>query len=113
MLESEFWAQLEIQICRELASLDDARRFLWCDGLVPDTFELSESPPYIEGAAWFGNSGQENWRFRLLLPQGYALHKDIQWSSLLPEEDKTWWLTVRQEDRLLIIAPLDAAPQTK
>jgi hypothetical protein len=38
--EDEFWRRLEYRVSHELAGLEGALRFLWCDGFVPDEYLL-------------------------------------------------------------------------
>lgn len=110
MTESEFWARLELRICHELSGLKDPRRYMWCDGLTPEVYAFDALPPYIAGVAWFGQSGQEQWTFRLMLPSGPRSRVEIEWSALLPPEGVTWWLTLQSDERMLVIAPGDGTP---
>jgi len=64
--EQEFWRRLEFRICAEFAGFADRQlRFYWCDGLVPDDYDLTGAEPHVSGVAYCGQSGQERWRFTL------------------------------------------------
>jgi hypothetical protein len=109
--ERTFWESLEFRICREFAGFKDGDlRANWCDGLVPDEYDLRSGQPAIRGMAYCGHSGQERWRFTLLLGDDVGSRPDIDWTSLLPADDVTGWLTPRLRDRVLILDPLAACP---
>ena len=66
--ETAFWTALEFRICAEFAGFEDGLlRRHWCDGLVPDLYDLQAEEPCIRGLAYCGRSGQERWRFTLLI----------------------------------------------
>jgi hypothetical protein len=111
--ESEFWLGLEYRISRELEGFSDpGLRYLGCDGLEPLVFHLNDGmQPHIAGRAYCGHSGQEEWTFLLLLPPGTAHSRDrIDWTSLLPPEDVTEWLTPHPREKRLVIDPGAAVP---
>src|SRR5262245_26832805 len=66
--ETDFWARLEFRICAEFHGFEyEHLRWYWCDGLVAEQYDLLSKDPCIRGRAWRGPSGQETWRFVLLL----------------------------------------------
>ena len=94
MEEPEFWQRLEYRIGAEFAGFADRRlRYYWCDGLVPEEYDLTGAEQHISGVAWCGQSGQERWRFTLMAGQGAASRDRIDWPALLPGERLTGWLT--------------------
>jgi hypothetical protein len=66
--ESDFWTALEYRISSEFSGFDDEdlRRY-WCDGLIPDEYDLTAEQPCIRGRAFCGHDGQQRWRFTLLI----------------------------------------------
>jgi hypothetical protein len=109
--ERAFWASLEFRICREFAGFEDKQlRSNWCDGLVPDEYDLQSEQPSIRGTAYCGRSGQERWRFTLLIGNGVGSAADIDWASLLPSADVTGWLSPHLSEQRLILDPLSAYP---
>jgi hypothetical protein len=108
-VERKFWGSLEYRICREFAGFEDRLlRNYWCDGLVPDEYDLQSDEPCIRGRAYCGQSGQERWRFTLLIGNSVGSPADIHWPSLLPADDVTGWLSPLPRDRVLILDPLSA-----
>lgn len=109
MEEQEFWQRLEIRICAEFPGFADLRlRFYWCDGLVPEDYELASAEPRISGAAWIGQKGQarqEPWRFSLVVGLEGASPGQIDWSTLLPRDRLTGWLTPDPQKKTLRIDP--------
>jgi hypothetical protein len=107
--EIHFWQALEFRICSEFAGFEDKHlRYYWCDGLVPDEYNLQADPPCIRGLAYCGQSGQERWRFTLVLGAALGSEEEIDWHSLLPAEHATGWLSPHPKDRTLILDPLAA-----
>jgi hypothetical protein len=104
--EAEFWSALEYRITTELWGFEDQLlRSLWCDGLVPEEYDLRTDRPCIRGTAYCGQSGQDRWRFTLLLGDPDRL---TDWSALLPGEELTGWLSVHPRERALIVDPSSA-----
>jgi hypothetical protein len=109
--EKAFWASLEFRICREFAGFEDKQlRSNWCDGLVPDEYDLQSEQPSIRGTAYCGRSGQERWRFMLLIGNSVGSAADIDWESLLPSAAVTGWLSPHLSERQLILDPLSSRP---
>lgn len=106
MDEPDFWDRLEHRVCRELAGFEDNRlRFLWCDGFVPEEFDLRAEIPCVRGRAWIGDGRtQEQWDFVLLIGPA-ASPPEVDWSALLPGEDTTGWLTPDPIGKTLTIDP--------
>jgi hypothetical protein len=103
--EADFWTALEYRITSELWGFEDQiLRSLWCDGLVPEEYDLRSDRPCIRGTAYCGQTGQERWRFTLLVSD----HGPIDWSALLPPESVTGWLSVHPRERALIVDPASA-----
>jgi hypothetical protein len=60
MEETEFWQRLEVRVGAEFAGFADRQLpYHWCDGLVPEEYDLAGTEPQIRGVAWCGPSGQE------------------------------------------------------
>lgn len=112
MTESRFWGDLERRLCGEFEGLPDrSLQYLWCDGIMPDTYVLQDSEPRITGQAWIGSSPREElWEFTLLLSQHYASRDEIDWAALLPSDDVTRWLAVDVARRRIEIEPAKAVP---
>jgi hypothetical protein len=110
-VEKDFWVALEYRICREFAGFEDGSlRWLGCDGLMPEEYDLDADEPRIRGTARCGQSGQELWGFTLLIGPGATSPRNIDWSSLLPPEDVTGWLSPHLRERRLVIDPGSAYP---
>jgi hypothetical protein len=109
--ESDFWNALEFRICAEFAGFEDKRlRHYWCDGLVPDVYDVQADEPRISGLAYCGQTGQELWRFTLLLGRRVSSPAEVDWATLLPPRDVTAWLSVHEPERMLVLDPLSACP---
>jgi hypothetical protein len=103
--EADFWTALEYRITSELWGFEDQQlRSLWCDGLVPEEYDLRCDRPCIRGTAYCGQTGQDRWRFTLLVSD----RGTIDWSALLPSESVTGWLSVHPRERALIVDPASA-----
>ena len=104
--EQEFWRLLEFRICAEFTGFADRQlRHYWCDGLVPDHYDLTGAEPHVSGVAYCGQSGQERWRFTLLADQAAASALQLDWSDLLPGKQLTGWLTPDPQNKALRINP--------
>lgn len=107
MEESDFWTRLEHRICDEFAGFENSNiRFYWCDGLVPEEYDLHSEEPCIRGRAWCGQSGQEHWQFTLVVGRTIGSQGEIDWSALIPDRSLTGWLTPDPEKKALTIDPL-------
>jgi hypothetical protein len=104
--EDEFWKQLEFRVCREFESTsDNAVGFLWCDGFMPEEYDLGDVSPHIAGWAWIGEGRtQDRWRFTLTLEIRDQRREDIAWHNLLPPEDARGWLFDDRRARAIAIA---------
>jgi hypothetical protein len=110
-VENDFWVALEYRICREFEGFEDrSLRNLGCDGLIPEEYNLDAREPHIRGMARCGPSGQDLWGFTLLIGSGATSAANIDWSSLLPPDDVTGWLSPHLREQRLIIDPLSAYP---
>jgi hypothetical protein len=110
-VEKDFWIALEFRICAELAGFNDKYlRRHWCDGLIPVDYDLRADEPCIRGTAFCGPSGQERWRFTLLIGSGANSPAEIDWTSLLPPDDVTGWLSPHPHERTMILDPRSAYP---
>ncbi|BCJ63143.1 hypothetical protein [Polymorphospora rubra] len=111
MDEKDFWERLEFRICRELQGFDDKHlRCHWCDGLVAEEYDLLGEQPCIRGRAWCGLSGQEPWRFVLLLAPVTRSREGIDWSALLPDDRATGWLSPDPQHKSMVIDPRSSHP---
>ena len=81
-------------------------RYLWCDGLIPERYDLGDSTPRISGRAWVCNGQrQAEWEFILYLPHPVSSREGIDWASLLPPEGVTRWLALDLLGRRLQVGP--------
>jgi hypothetical protein len=113
MTEPDFWPRLEYRVCRELAGLrDNSLRALWCDGFLPHTLHIDAPGPRITGHTWIGRGPrhQEEWDFTLILAPHTRTPDQIDWPTLLPQEDVTGWLSIDAERKTMTINPLAAYP---
>jgi hypothetical protein len=109
--EQDFWARLEFRITAEFVGFADERlRRNWCDGLIPEEYDFGGLRPSVSGQAWCGASGQERWRFTLVLAPGDDSHDQIDWSALLPSDRSTGWLTPDPDAKNMTIDPSSGAP---
>lgn len=107
MDEAEFWKQLEFRIGAEFARFAERHlRYIWCDGIFPEEYDLAGGEPRIQGEALCGSTGQELWRFTLVVGQDAASREQIDWSALMPDDRLTGWLTPDPEKKTLRIDPL-------
>jgi len=105
--EAEFWGRLERRISAEFAGFAERRlRFYWCDGLFPEACNLVGEESRILGEALCGSSGQEPWRFTLVVGHEAESRDQIDWSKLLPSSRLTGWLTPDPEKKTLWMDPL-------
>jgi hypothetical protein len=111
--ESDFWNCLEYRVCGEIDGLKrpDLRRF-WCDGFIPDRYDLTGPSPRITGRVWMGigTSEQQEWEFALLLGSPVGSRDDLDWSALLPLPNVTRWLSVDPIEKRLVLEPRAAVP---
>jgi hypothetical protein len=111
MDERDFWVRLELRICAEFRGFEDKHlRWYWCDGLVVEEYDLLGEEPCIRGRAWCGPSGQESWRFVLLVDPATRSRDEINWSALLPDDRITGWLSPDPQDKTLVVDPLSGHP---
>jgi hypothetical protein len=112
MEEREFWDRLEYRLCRELAGMPEKwQRRYWCDGFLPETYELDSDSPRISGRVWLvDGQEQSEWSFLLLLPRRYRSPEIVDWGGLLPPENVTRWLAINPRRRLIEIEPAAAIP---
>lgn len=106
--EKRFWTALEFRVCAELAGFAGPVRHFWCDGLIPDAYDLGADEPCIRGTAYCGPSGQQVWRFVLLTGPGIGSPAELDWTDLLPPGNATGWLSVHRDTQTLIMEPLAA-----
>ena len=98
MEENEFWRVLEARINSELAQFGgEGYRWLTCDGLVPENDEYRDGGVYVVGRAWMmtRTASQDKWEFTLLIGGPESSRANTEWATLLPTEDETEWLAVR------------------
>jgi hypothetical protein len=89
--------------------------YLWCDGFIPEQCVLDGLSPRITGQVWICDGPREDqWEFTLILNRPVASRAKIDWSSLLPPENVTRWLTLDQPGKRIQIEPsavvADAGP---
>ncbi len=89
---------------------------MWCDGVIPDRYDLQANPPTITGRAWIGgcigdrSGAQHEWDFILFVGRRAASASQVNWDPLLPADDVTGWLSVELKRKLLKINPQAAYP---
>jgi hypothetical protein len=110
MTEDEFWGALERRICRELRGMtDNALRHMWCDGIcgpmasVPNIVRPEAGPAHMYGTVWIGKDGETPMQFIMALPKNITSKDGIVWSTLMPPEDMTAWLSVDLKRELVEI----------
>jgi hypothetical protein len=108
--ETDYWAKLEFRVCREFARMEEnALRFLWCDGFIPEEYLVDDPSPRITGRAWICNGPrQDQWEFALVLDHSVRSREDVSWASLLPSENLTGWLAVDSDERRIRLSPCRA-----
>jgi hypothetical protein len=103
--ETDFWTRLEYRVSREFESMN-GRRFLWCDGFVPQEYLVDDAEPRIEGMVWIGNGRRhDQWVFELMLGHHTRSLEDVPWAALLPSDSETGWLVVDVDLRHVRIVP--------
>ena len=112
MEEAEFWPALEFRVTLELPRLRGQVAEFWCDGFAAEEYALTENPARLSGRMWLGRSGQDEWRFDLLLPGPIGSVDDVDWSELLPDEDVTGWLDIDVRAQRVTVTPASANPVT-
>jgi hypothetical protein len=111
MDESDYRPRLEHRICAEFRGFaDEHLRSFWCDGLVPEEYNLPPEEHDIRGQAWCGPTGQEPWTFRLLVHPDTRSREGIDWSALLPDDELTGWLSPDPRHQTMTIDPLNGYP---
>lgn len=112
MDEPGFWTALMFRVCREFTGMAKREhRRMWCDGFVPEVYELDEEPPCIRGTAWIGDSPNAGpWTFRLILGRRYNTVAEIDWLSLLPAQDLTRWMSVDRQRNHIELEPAVGKP---
>ena len=110
MTERDFFLDLEFRVCREFIGMrDQALHDVWCDGFIPEEFELVRDRCRMSGRVWigFGSKRQECWRFILHL--GTASDVEcVDWQSLLPAENVTGWLAMDFQTQFMKVDPMRA-----
>lgn len=106
MGDEGFWNQLEYEASHWLASSDDKKlRRFWIDGFIPESITNTKHGADIEGKAWVGSGGREQYQYRFVIsvPQK-MLHRRrhtfcIQRFSL-DEEEQTLQIEVVSEKQV-------------
>lgn len=107
MREMEFWDRLEYRISREFAGLGKANsRGLWCDGLIPERYELNGEGAVIYGIVWLKAITEGT--FALFLRDPTFNRSTINWDANLPPDDVTDWLEFNLESNYMVIRPGNA-----
>jgi len=113
MDEEIFWLALEYRLCHEFQGLPERnRRYWWCDGFIPEQYQVDSSEPKITGHVWIvdDQKPQACWQFTLFLDKPYASREEIDWSSLLPARDVTCWMAIDEAGKVIQIEPSAAVP---
>lgn len=113
MDEGGYWLRLKHRICVEFRGFaDEQLRRVWCDGLVPEEYDLRAEEPNDRGHAWCCLTGQESWTFRLLVHPDTRRREGIDWSALLPDDELTGWLSPHLRRKTRTIDPLNGYPDS-
>ena len=66
--DKEFWTRLEYDVSRWLGGSDDKtlRRF-WIDGFLPESATDTKRGADVEGMAWVGIGGSEQYQYRFVV----------------------------------------------
>jgi hypothetical protein len=91
---------------------DNALRHMWCDGIRGDVIRPEAGPAHIYGTIWIGKDGQTAMPFKMTLPGNITGKDGIAWSTLMPPEDMTAWLSVDLKRKLVTIDLSKAEPVT-
>lgn len=113
MTEKDYWLALEYRLDREFDGMPRKHRgTLWCDGLCPEVYLLTDEPPRILGHAWIGyiSKNTSEWKFTLFLPKPFQSLDEIDLASLLPPDNKTCWIAIDEPKCVLQIEPAAAVP---
>ena len=101
-----------MRVSGELAGMRQRElRSLWCDGFIPDVFEVVGQRCRISGEVWmaFDQERQELWDFVVYLGPARP-REQIDWAALLPAEDLTGWLSLDFETKFMKVDPFVAHP---
>ncbi|MBI3413803.1 MAG: hypothetical protein HY043_00565 [Verrucomicrobia bacterium] len=104
--DQEFWTRLEYDASHWLESSDDKtlRRF-WIDGFLPESITDTIRGADVEGTAWVGIGGREQWPYRFVVsvPQK-MLHRGRQTFAIeqlsLSEAEQTLQIEVVSEKQV-------------
>jgi len=113
MTEREYFAHLEMRVCRELNGLRQKELHgFWCDGFIPEEFSVVGVRCRMSGFVWIDNGSgkQERWELMLLLDNKTLVREEIDWAQFLPAEDVTGWLSMDFQTRFMKICQLAAHP---
>ena len=88
---------------------DGSSKFMWCDGLMPESEERRDDSLVILGLAWIegGVPGikqqpyDSEWRFLMWLPESVKSTNVVSWKTLIPPENIHGWLRIDPNERLL------------
>jgi hypothetical protein len=88
---------------------------MWCDGFIPETFEVLNGELLVLGHVWLGWDGkhQEKWGFSLHAGDKATNRAEIDWPGLLPGDDVTGWLSLDWVNHAVVVRPLDSRPEQK
>jgi hypothetical protein len=113
MTENGFWRALGMRICHELSGMtENALRHMWCDGIRGAIMRPEAGPAHMYGTIWIGKDGQTAMQFTMALPDNITSKDGIVWSTLMPPEDMTAWLSVDFKQNLVTIDLSKAEPVT-
>ena len=107
---------LEGRVSYELAGMRGRElQEWWCDGFIPDAFEVVGERCRIVGRVWMvfeKSHSEELWDFALYL--GPARPRDqIEWATLLPAKDLTGWLSLDFKTKFMKVNPAAARPDAE
>ena len=106
MNDDEFWTRLEFDASRWLENSDEKtlRRF-WIDGFVPETITNTKHGADVEGTAWVGIGGRDQYQYHFVVsvPQK-MLHRGRQTFCIerlsLDEAEQTLQIEVTSEKQV-------------
>lgn len=105
--EDDYWTELEMRVTREFSSDEECRRLgLWCDGFLPNRYDLGGSTPTIEGDVWIcSGTEQQSWAFCLVVPVSVLRDGQVEWHRLRLPDDTTDRIELDMPGRRLKISP--------
>jgi hypothetical protein len=112
LTQRHYFSHLEMRISGELAGMRQRElQGWWCDGFIPDAFDVVGKRCRITGKAWMalGRERQELWDFVVHLGPARP-REQIDRAAMLPPDDVTGWLSLDFETKFMKVDPFVAHP---